>query len=66
MIINFECQSCRTIFDRDVGAIDFPPGSDRPRFEKPIVCPACGPRTLEQVALTETGQGQLTEAVLNG
>lgn len=66
MIINFECQHCKAIFDSEVGQIDYQPGEERPTFEKTIRCPSCGPRTMDQVWLTETGQGQLTQAVLNG
>jgi DNA-directed RNA polymerase subunit RPC12/RpoP len=66
MLINFECQGCQRIFDSDVGQITFQSGQERPTFEHPIRCPSCGPRTMDQVWLTETGQGQLTQAVLNG
>ena len=65
MKINFQCRHCRSVFDSDIGQIDFPPEADRPRFEHSPVCPNCGERTLDQVELTETGQGQLTEAYLN-
>lgn len=65
MLINFQCRACRTIFDSEVGRIDFPPEAQRPRFEHRPVCPRCGERTLDEVELTEAGQGQLTDAFLN-
>ena len=65
MQINFQCRRCRTEFDGEVGDIHFDPGASKPRFEKPIVCPKCGPRTMNQVSLTAYGQSQLTEALLN-
>lgn len=65
MQINFQCRACRTVFDSEVGRIDFPPEAQRPQFEQLPVCPGCGERTLDEVELTETGQGQLTEAYLN-
>ena len=34
----------------------------RPDFEKPIICPRCGERTIDDVLLTELGQSQMTEA----
>jgi hypothetical protein len=34
----------------------------RPDFEKPIVCPRCGERNIDEVLLTELGQSQMTEA----
>ena len=30
--------------------------------EKPIICPRCGERTMDEVLLTELGQSQMTEA----
>jgi len=36
--------------------------SDRPDFEKEIVCPECGELSKDEVFLTEVGQGQLTRA----
>jgi hypothetical protein len=37
----------------------------RPRFEKKLVCPKCGELTINDVYLTELGQGQLTEATMD-
>lgn len=65
MLINFQCRACRRLFDSDVGHIDFPPEAERPQFEHLPVCPGCGQRTLNEVELTEVGQGQLTNAFLN-
>lgn len=36
----------------------------RPDFEKPIICSDCGERTMDEVFLTELGQGQMTEATM--
>ncbi len=37
----------------------------RPDFEKPISCPQCGERSMDDVFLTELGQSQMTEATWN-
>jgi len=34
----------------------------RPDFEKKILCPSCGERTIDEILVTELGQSQLTEA----
>lgn len=64
MIINFECEQCNQVFDSDIGAVDFTAVEEeedgRPSFEKAPNCPKCGELTLDQVALTELGQSQLT------
>ncbi|MDO9533071.1 MAG: hypothetical protein Q7O12_13225, partial [Deltaproteobacteria bacterium] len=39
--------------------------SDRPHFEKRLLCPTCGDVTIDDVWLTELGQSQLTEATLD-
>jgi len=65
MEINFECKKCHRNFDCDVGAVTLPENSDRPRFEKMILCPTCGELTMDQVWLTELGQSQLTEATFD-
>jgi sarcosine oxidase delta subunit len=36
----------------------------RQNFEKPIACPHCGEKTMDEVLLTELGQSQLTEATM--
>lgn len=64
MKINFECRKCRGVFDCDIGTIAISEDSERPVFEKSIVCPKCGQRTMDEVYLTELGQSQLTEATL--
>ena len=37
----------------------------QPDFEKCIICPHCGDRTIDEVSLTELGQSQMTEATLD-
>jgi transcription elongation factor Elf1 len=65
MIINFDCKKCRQEFDCDVGKITVDKKSMRPLFEKDIVCPRCGKRSIDEVLLTELGQSQMTEATWN-
>jgi len=67
-IINFKCVKCGEEFDFDVGRITFPPATPdmRPKFEKEIVCKNCGILSMDDVELTELGQGQLTELFLKG
>ncbi len=64
MVINFECRKCGGLFDCDVGAVTLPEDSDRPSFEKLIICPKCGQLSMDEVFLTELGQSQLTQATL--
>ena len=63
MIINFECKKCKTIFDCDVGNGKINRTIMRPEFEKEIICPKCGKKTIDGVYLTELGQSQLTIAL---
>jgi hypothetical protein len=65
MTINFGCRKCRKEFDCDVGKIGINKKTMRPDFEKPILCPQCGKRTMDEVFLTELGQGLMTEATRN-
>ena len=65
MKINFECKKCGNVFDCEVGEITFPENSDRPNFEKEIICPKCGQLSMDEVFLTELGQSQLTEATID-
>lgn len=65
MEINFECKKCGCIFDCDIGNVSLPENSDRPCFEKKIVCPTCSERSMDEVFLSELGQSQLTEATLD-
>lgn len=58
--LHFMCKKCREDFDCDVGKITFPVKSERPRFEKSIVCPKCGVLSMDEVELTELGQTQLS------
>lgn len=65
MEINFECKKCNRIFDSDVGTININEKTFRPDFEKSIICPKCGVRTIDEVFLTELGQSQMTDATMN-
>ncbi len=65
MEINFECKKCNGIFDSDVGIIKINEQTFRADFEKPITCPKCGVRTIDEVFLTELGQSQMTEATMD-
>ena len=65
MDINFECRKCGNLFDCDVGEVTLPENALRPHFEKQIVCPTCGQRTMNEVFLTELGESQLTQATLD-
>lgn len=65
MVINFECRKCVGLFDCDVGTVNLPEDSDRPVFEKQIICPKCGQRSMDEVFLTEQGQSQLTQATFD-
>ncbi|MGD2092684.1 MAG: hypothetical protein PVH61_41340 [Candidatus Aminicenantes bacterium] len=65
MEINFECRKCKNLFDCDVGEVTLPENALRPDFEKHIICPTCGIRTMDEVFLTELGQSQLTQATLD-
>ena len=65
MNINFRCKKCRMVFDCEMGKIGINETTMRPDFEKPIICPRCGERTMDEVLLTELGQSQLTEATLD-
>ena len=64
MIINFECKQCKKEFDCDMGTIGINDETLRPDFEKPIICPKCGERTMDDVFLTELGQSQMTDATM--
>jgi len=65
MTINFECKGCHQEFDCDVGDIGIDEKTLRPDFEKSIICPRCGQRTIDEVLLTELGQSQMTEATMD-
>lgn len=65
MEINFECKKCGSIFDCDVGNVGIDEKTFRPQFENNISCPSCGELTIDDVLLTELGQGQLTEITLD-
>ena len=65
MKINFECKGCKKEFDCDVGQIGINDKTMRPDFEKPIICPRCGERTMDEILLTELGQGQMTDATMD-
>jgi len=65
MEINFECKKCNQIFNSEVGKIKMNEQTFRPDFEKEVRCPRCGFRTIDEVFLTELGQSQMTEVMMN-
>ncbi len=65
MEINFECEKCGSIFNTDVGEIKMNEETFRPEFEKSLMCPKCGIRTIDEVLLTELGQSQMTQATID-
>jgi len=65
MEINFECKKCGGIFNCDIGTVGVDEKTFRPQFENDISCPSCGKRSIDDVLLTELGQGQLTQATLD-
>ncbi len=65
MEINFECKKCGSIFNTDVGEIKMNEETFRPVFEKTLMCPKCGIRTIDEVLLTELGQSQMTQATID-
>ena len=64
MEISFECKECRKEFDCEMGKIGINEQTMRPTFEKPITCPRCGKKTIDEVLLTELGQSQMTAATM--
>ncbi len=68
--LNFKCLKCNSIFDLDVGKIDFITEiNGRPQFENPIVCSNCGSILVVsagEVELTELGQTQIGHEYFNG
>ena len=65
MVINFECQKYKSIFDCDVGQVSIDETTMCPKFTKKLVCPKCSELTMNDVHLTEVGQSQLTEATMD-
>ena len=65
MEIEFKCKKCSNIFTCDIGEATISEESFRPEFEKDITCPNCGKLSINDILLTEKGQGQLTEATFN-
>ena len=61
-MVEFECRDCGKIFSCDVGQVSVDQVALRPRYEKAVRCPHGGPRTIDQLFLTELGQSQMTEA----
>ncbi|MCK4348428.1 MAG: hypothetical protein KAW47_07410 [Thermoplasmatales archaeon] len=62
--LNFVCKNCRKNFDCNVGKSTFPIESERPHFEKNIICPTCGNLSIDDVELTELGQTQLSSVFI--
>jgi len=52
------------VFDCEVGKIGMNTETFRPTFEKKISCPSCGELSIDEVFLTEVGQGQMTMATM--
>jgi len=44
--INFQCKKCQKEFDCEMGKIGINEQTLHPDFEKPIICPRCGKRTI--------------------
>lgn len=65
MEIRFECKKCRKEFNCEMEKIGINEQTMRPTFEKPIICPRCGKKTIDEVLLTELGQSQMTEATMD-
>lgn len=65
MVINFKCQKCGTLFVCDIVTVTIAENSDKPDFEKEIICPKCGSLSMDEVLLTEIGQSQLTEVTFD-
>ena len=65
MEIDFKCKTCGNIFACDIGKVSISEDSFRPEFEKEIICPKCGRRSIDDVLLTELGESQLTEATFD-
>ena len=65
MEISFECKKCRKEFDCEMGKIGINEQTLRPNFEKSMICPRCGKKTIDEVLLTELGQSQMTETTMD-
>jgi hypothetical protein len=65
MEISFECKKCRKEFHCEMGKIGINEQTLRTDFERPIICPHCGIKTMDEVLLTELGQSQMTEATMD-
>ena len=65
MEIRFEWKKCGKEFDCEMGKIEINEQTKRPNFEKPLICPRCGKKTIDEVLLTELGQSQMTEATMD-
>ena len=67
MFLSIECKKCKSEFDANVGAISFDDSDvgPKPSFEKNPECNKCGELTINDIYLTEMGQGQLTEIWMN-
>ena len=63
MYLNVECKKCKAEFDANVGVISLDESDfdSKPTFEKNPECDKCGELTVNDIYLTEVGQGQLTQ-----
>jgi len=58
MIVNFKCGACKQVYDFEVGN----PSMNKNYklvFENKPICPKC--KAIDNVLLTERGQGQMTD-----
>lgn len=62
MILEFECKTCLQVFENEMGDVSFE--TDPPTFQRNPNCPLCGQKEIEEVLLTEIGQGQLTKVFM--
>lgn len=63
MIVNFECEVCKHVYDFEVGEPNIDESYKLVFVNKPI-CPKC--MAINKVLLTELGQSQLTKWHLKG
>ena len=67
MYLNVECKKCKAELDANVDLISFDESDldSKPTFDKNPECDKCGKLTVNDIYLTEVGQGQLTQIWMN-